>query len=271
MNNWGTSKQTKKKEPKITPKRTTFKEKIWYIIKPFIIYMLVKTFAMYFLAILIPSLPINGIDEWVELYARQLTAVINGIAAIIGCGFVIDDFLKEAATEGEIDIDGGVIKQLISFFRNGFFGYKEKNIKVLIVCTISGAGLALAFNYMIAILTKVNTALESEKYESVEAIQYSVPIWLGLILYGVISPFVEEIVFRGVLYNRMKRFYKVGISILVTALLFGGFHANLPQFLYGTIMGAVMAYAYEKAGCFAAPVLVHMAANICVFLMSVMG
>lgn len=268
MNNQNKSKKTKKSEPKLMPKRITQTEKIWYIIKPFIIYTIVKTLAMYFLAILIPSLPVNGIVEWVELHSAQLTAVVNGIASVIACGFLIDDFLKEVATQGEVNIDDSTLKQLIGFFKKGFFGYGKVNIKALIICVFTGAGTAIIFNYIIAAIAKITTTLESERYDAVETIQYSVPLWLGLILYGLIAPFVEEIVFRGVLYNRMKRFYKIGISILVTSLLFGGFHANLPQFLYGTIMGAIMAYAYEKADCFAAPVLVHMAANVCAFLWS---
>ena len=249
MDNQNKSKKTKKNEPKLMPKRITQTEKIWYIIKPFIIYTIVKTLAMYFLAILIPSLPVNGIVEWVELHSAQLTAVVNAIGAVIGCGFVINDFLKEVATQGEINIDDSILKQLVVFFKNGFWGYEKRNIKTLIICVFTGAGTAIIFNYIISALTKLSAVLKSESYDVVEEIQYSVPLWLGLILYGLISPFVEEIVFRGVLYNRMKRFYKIWISILVTSLLFGGFHANLPQFLYGTIMGAVMAYAYEKSDC----------------------
>ena len=97
-------------------------------------------------------------------------------------------------------------------------------------------------------------------------IKYSVPLLGGLVLYGVISPLVEEIVFRGVLFNRMKKFYSVGRAVVCSALLFGAFHGNLPQFVYGTCMGALIALCYEWTGCFYAPLLFHAAANVAVFL-----
>ncbi len=110
--------------------------------------------------------------------------------------------------------------------------------------------------------------LRSEKYDTVAEIQYSVPIWLGILLYGIISPMVEEMVFRGVIFNRARKFFGVAKAAVFSALLFGVFHGNLLQFLYGTAMGMLMAVCYEYCGCFAAPVLVHMSANVFVFLMS---
>jgi membrane protease YdiL (CAAX protease family) len=75
-------------------------------------------------------------------------------------------------------------------------------------------------------------------------------------------------VFRGVLYNRIKRFYSIPCSVIFSALLFGIFHANLPQLIYGTLMGVLIAVCYEKNKCFGAPVIFHMAANIFIFSMS---
>jgi membrane protease YdiL (CAAX protease family) len=66
----------------------------------------------------------------------------------------------------------------------------------------------------------------------------------------------------------MKRFYSLPYCVIISALLFGVFHANLPQLLYGTIMGVLIALCYEKNKCFAAPVIFHMAANIFVFSIS---
>ena len=252
---------------KITPKRTTLWQKTWYILKPFVIYMVVKTFAMLTLAMVISMLPVKGIDLWVEEHSYQLSAVVNAAASLVGAGFLLEDFLKEVAVTGEIDIDARAWKRLCQWIGNGFRRCSQQMALGLSACAAGGAIFALAFNYLIAFVSDM-LAVESQKYESVEAIQYSVPLWLGLILYGLISPVVEEMVFRGVLYNRMKRFYSVPRSVILTALLFGIFHANLPQFVYGTCMGILMALAYEKLKCFVAPVVFHMAANISVFLLS---
>lgn len=247
---------------KLQHKRTKPIEKAWYIVKPFILYTIVKTFALFGLSLLISSIPAKGMAEWVAGNSQLLSATINGLAAVLGVLFVLQDFLKEVAVTGEIDIDSGVIKQLIGWIKNGIKHNKDKAFQLAAVVSL-GITSALGFNILIELFS-----IQSEKYSHVEEVQYSVPLWLGLILYGLISPITEEMVFRGITYNRMKRFFGVVPCIIVTSLLFGGFHANLPQFLYGTIMGVLMALVYEWVKSFAAPLLLHMAANIVVFVLS---
>ncbi|MCM1182030.1 MAG: CPBP family intramembrane metalloprotease [Roseburia sp.] len=251
----------------IRNKRITFWEKAWYVVKPFLVYMVLKSVAMLTLAMLLPMLPIDGMAVWVEDHSRMLNAVVNGAASLIAVAFLLNDFLKEVATAGEVNIDAGIPRQLLTFLRRGFWGYDDVNGVGLALCAGGGAVAAFVLNEAVVLLLAL-LRLDSARYASVEEIQYSVPLWLGLLLYGVISPIVEEIVFRGILYNRMKRFFGIPACVILTALLFGGFHANLPQFAYGTCMGILLALCYEIEGSFAAPVLFHMAANVFVFLLS---
>ncbi len=259
--------QRKRKEVKITQKRTTFFQKAYYILKPLVIYMLVKTLAQLILAMTVMSVSFDGIAEFINQDYNQINAVINGMASLAGMIFLVGDFLKEAAVSGEVDIDTGTARQFAAYMKNGFLGYEKVNALGLAVCAVFGAVSSIALNVTVSYGMELFQSA-SERYARVEQIQYSVPLWLGIILYGIIAPFAEEIVFRGVTYNRMKRFYSIPRSIVVTALIFGAFHANLPQFLYGTCMGMLIAICYEKEKCFAAPVIFHMAANITVFVLS---
>ena len=244
---------------RIVQKRTTLLQKAAYILRPFVVYMVIKTVAMLTLAILIPSLPIAGIDVWVEENSRMLSAVVNAAASLVGVSFLLNDFLKEVAVSGEIDIDAGIFRQLLDFFRNGFFGVKKLALCVML-------GVVSAFFLNAAIGAVMQGMLDTGKYGTVKQIQYSVPLFMGIILYGFISPLVEEIVFRGILFNRIKRFYSVTKAVIFSALLFGAFHANLPQFIYGICMGIFLATCYEWTECFYAPLLFHAAANVAVFL-----
>ncbi|MDE7285687.1 MAG: CPBP family intramembrane metalloprotease, partial [Lachnospiraceae bacterium] len=108
----------------------------------------------------------------------------------------------------------------------------------------------------------------SEAYNEVHKMQYGVQFAAGLILYGIISPLAEEAVFRGILYNRMKRCFHYKIALVVSSLLFGIYHGNLVQAVYGSILGLLIAYFYEQYKSFAAPVLFHAAANISMFAMT---
>lgn len=256
------SRKIKSREPKVQPKRTHPLDKAWYILKPFIFYMVIKTVALLLLSMLAISFPFAVVSEWISLHSNQVNAVINAVASIIGVVFLMNDFLKEMETTGEIDIDTGVIKQLLAWIRNGIKEDRDKAVVLAITASL-GITSSLAFNILAGIIQ-----IQSPRYEKVEAIQYSVPIWLGLILYGIISPFVEEIVFRGLTYNRMRRFFGIPLSVIVTALLFAGFHGNLAQFLYALCMGVLLALCYEWVKSFAAPLVFHMAANIVVFVVS---
>lgn len=244
---------------RIVQKRTTLLQKLAYILRPFVVYMLVKTVAMLTLAILIPSLPISGMDAWVEANSYMLNALVNAVASLVGASFLLNDFLKEAAVFGEIDIDAGAFRQLLAFFKSSFFG-----VKTLVLCAALGVVSAFALNAVLGVM--MQSELNAGRYGTVKQIQYSVPLILGLILYGIVSPLVEEIVFRGIIYNRIKKFYSVTKAVIFSSLLFGVFHGNLPQFAYGTCMGVLIALCYERTECFYAPLLFHAAANVAVFL-----
>lgn len=253
-------------------KRTTLLQKLAYILRPFVVYKIVKTVVMLTLAILLPALPISGMTAWVEQHALLLSAVVNAAASVVAVCFLLEDFLKEVADSGEIDIDARIWKQFGDFLKNEF--RKKKSFLVCILCAIFGGVSAVGFNIAIMrisdFMTRVSQTqgtFDSETYEVVKQVQYSVPIALGLLLYGLISPLVEEIVFRGILFHRIKRFFATKWAVLYSALLFGAFHGNMPQFVYGTCMGIFMAYAYAWSGNFYAPLVFHMAANVVVFLL----
>lgn len=105
----------------------------------------------------------------------------------------------------------------------------------------------------------------SQTYQEVADRQYGVVFAVGLVLYGLISPLAEEVVFRGVIHNRLRRLYNPAIGILASGLLFGAFHGNLVQGVYGACLGMLMAWLYERSGRFGTPLLFHAVANLTVY------
>ena len=99
------------------------------------------------------------------------------------------------------------------------------------------------------------------------ASQLTASLAVGLICYGIITPLAEELIFRGVVYNELKKSYKLSMAMLVTSLLFGLYHMNPIQGTYGFIMGLLIVYLYEYFGSFLWPVLVHMLANSIAYLL----
>lgn len=71
------------------------------------------------------------------------------------------------------------------------------------------------------------------------------PLWLNLLLIAVIPAVVEEFIFRGLIFNGLKRRNPFR-AIIISAFLFGLMHMNINQFLYAFAMGiffAMIAYA----------------------------
>lgn len=127
--------------------------------------------------------------------------------------------------------------------------------------------LALGLNFLFSYFKLENF---SKTFQNTASTQQSVSLFLGLVIYGLLTPFTEELIFRGVIYNRIKKYFPVTIAIFLNAVVFGCYHGNLVQIIYAFMMGLVMAYLYEIYGHLLAPVLFHMAANMIVFAISKM-
>ena len=100
-----------------------------------------------------------------------------------------------------------------------------------------------------------------ETYQQLTEILYSAPMWFQLLGTGVIVPLCEELIFRGLMYNRIKDHLPVKWALLMSALAFGIGHGNLVQGIYGFALGYMMAYLYERTSKLWVPVLFHIVAN----------
>ncbi len=86
------------------------------------------------------------------------------------------------------------------------------------------------------------------------------PIWLVIVVVVIIGPIIEELMFRKILFDRMS-VYGDRLAIIVTAVTFGLFHANLYQLFYTACFGFVLGYAYAKTRRIKYPIILHMIAN----------
>ena len=132
------------------------------------------------------------------------------------------------------------------------------------------AAYAVALGLGLNILTaSLQVFRISEAYEQVAGVQYSVSLPVGLVIYGVLTPFTEELIFRGIIYNRIRKYFPVPVTMFASALIFGCFHGNMVQMMYAVIMGMALALVYEIYGRYlAAPLLFHCSANMLVYILS---
>lgn len=99
-------------------------------------------------------------------------------------------------------------------------------------------------------------------YKDVAASIYGGGIIMELLVVGIGAPVIEELLFRGLAYSRIREYCRPGLAMVLSGLLFGIYHMNMVQGIYATLLGIVLAYVYEKFHTIAAPIIFHAAANI---------
>lgn len=92
--------------------------------------------------------------------------------------------------------------------------------------------------------------------------------WLMVVSVGLAAPFIEEIMFRGLITNELDRVMSYKWIIFVQALLFGIYHMNIVQGIYTFILAIFMGYALHWTGSIFAPLIIHIVNNMSSVIMS---
>lgn len=79
------------------------------------------------------------------------------------------------------------------------------------------------------------------------------------------APFAEEILFRGFLYGGLRRYMPMLPALLLSGFIFSMAHFNVGLLIPFTLVGAVLAYIYERTGTLYAAIAVHLLFNLTSF------
>lgn len=200
---------------------------------------------------------LNGQVEYAQMVTEmtneilQYTTIITGVTALVAIPVFWWLFHK----------DNRMRRQM------GMPEPKKAGLTKYIWIVILGIAACVALNN---ILTLSNLAMISS-YEETGANFYKVNLVAQIICLGILTPIAEELVFRGLIFKRMREVLSMKRAILISALIFGIYHGNLVQAVYGGVLGALLAYAYEKYGSLKAPILAHMVLNLTSVILSEVG
>ena len=133
-----------------------------------------------------------------------------------------------------------------------FHGEKLGNVIIFKKIKFSSILLILLFVILLyPLITFVNAVSMLFVDNTVLAVSdqiLALPAWQVLISIGIFGPFVEEVVFRGVILQSYQRTGRIIGSIILSAVLFGLIHLNFNQFAYGAVMGIMLALLVEATG-----------------------
>ena len=95
--------------------------------------------------------------------------------------------------------------------------------------------------------------------ENSSIIDGSLMSWLTAV---VMAPLLEEIVFRGLVYTRLKKGMPAIAAAIVASLAFGLCHSGIIWVIYATALGLVMTWIFEKYQSLVANILFHLFFNL---------
>lgn len=169
---------------------------------------------------------------------------LTGLLTVIPCVFLYRGDCRRRRASGVLSCAGGSRLRISEIF--GFL--------------ISGAFLGQYGNILVGLFQQY---LDPATYQETQSlVSEGKSIWSLIFWMGIVAPFAEEVVFRWLVFLRMRDNLRLITAALLSGLAFGIYHMNLMQGVYAAIMGIIFALILEWRGNLLASILLHMGANI---------
>ena len=165
----------------------------------------------------------------------------------------------------------------ILLFAVYYFTYRKKASLVLadtkmpkwlivpfaIIVTL-GMGLVSSLWLDLAYTQLANVPFVAQSVESFDSAWSTIGedpyIWvcLSVVIFG---PIAEELLFRGIIHNSIKKVCNPYVAIVLSGLMFGIWHGEFVQTVYTTFFGIALAVVYEYSGSLWVPIGMHILNN----------
>ena len=202
-------------------------KQVWNIFSPFLVY--------YAACVVVGNIFIEAMYEY--------PTEVSSVAALLAIPF----FMWMVSRDRKKDEEAGI--------------KRNNKAPLKLYGLVAGASVcaAIALNNVILVF---NLSALSDSYQDAAQMLYSPAFLMQIVCLGIIFPIMEEYLFRGLIYSRIRKHMTVKWAIFISSLFFGMYHGNVVQAVYGMVAGMLLAFFYEKYGSMKAPILGHMLMNI---------
>jgi membrane protease YdiL (CAAX protease family) len=129
-----------------------------------------------------------------------------------------------------------------------------------VMIVLLGVSINISTMYILALLPIPENVLKQYE-EMVGNVIMSDNIWLTILTAALFVPVTEEIVFRGMSFNILRRSMSVTLAVVLQTIIFAGSHILPLQISYVLPTALVLGLVYVWCGSFLAPVLLHISYN----------
>lgn len=214
----------------------SFRRRVWNCIYPLILMMAVYLFV-YLFAIVLYSAFFSSSGTGLEDFMSSNGNFISIAALALGglCMFFI--YKRDIVIHSNF-----ILKNPVWF------------IPVIAVGIFAAHGLSILVSFM-----NIDNIIGSYS-DSVQSV-FAYDAAVAFLKSAVLVPLCEEVLFRGVIYNRLKKYWGLWPAALISSALFGIYHLNLAQGLYAFIYAILLCLVYDCFRNLWVPVSMHAAAN----------
>lgn len=146
--------------------------------------------------------------------------------------------------------------------RIGLYGKKWPFSMEMITNILFVMGITICISVSLNNIISMSPLMQvSTEYQNASNAFYGSSIWLELLGSAIITPILEELLHRGVVYGRLRRMMRMWPAVILSALVFAALHFNIVQFTYAFLLGIVFALFVEKTGHIYPAILAHIVAN----------
>ncbi len=185
----------------------------------------------------------DGLQGEESLMSPELIYLIS-ILGVAVCGIVFFFWYRRIIR----DDNRGSIKAVFS-------------TRYIVLLIMLGIGCQLLFSGLLSLLEPLFPKVFAEYSQVIQNITSGNGI-IVLILMTIVAPFTEELIFRGVIFQRANSYMAYLGANILQAVLFGLYHNNLIQGLYAAPLGFLLGMICYKFKSIIAPMFLHMIINI---------
>ena len=204
--------------------------RIWEIVYPVLTYYATLSIASYVAQMFFGT----GVENYM---------LCKTIGSIVAIPVVFADYKRDLMLTGQYGIKKPVTSAQI------------KQLLVILGVTIC---LSVGLNNIICMSPLVQM---SEEFQNANDAFYGSSFAMELLGSALVTPILEELLHRGVVFGRLRRRMGMWPAVILSALVFAILHFNIVQFIYAFLLGIVFALFVEKTGRLYPAIFAHIVAN----------
>ena len=199
-------------------------------------------------------------------------AVCQVVSMLIGM-LPIASQIDNVKRQGIGSLLGFIVLYLYFVRGSSVAGREEKKVFLAPLSGKHAAGLAVAALMLACagiglnnLLALTNLRELSQSYQTVEEAFYSSQLGWELLALGLITPVAEELLYRYIIFYRLRSWMGASTAIVGSALIFGLIHMNIVQTVYASLLGLLLGILMEYYQDVRVAICGHAVANVCSLL-----